>query len=158
MDFFGGYAYVRSGSGSGTYGSNVHGALGSFGWNVKPWLQLVADTSYSVSTASGARNVIYGNHYGPRLFVPARNRRRATPFVEALFGGSRIDTTSGGYKVSANGFSFKAGGGLDVNLSRNLTVRLFDVDYYRMSFLTTSKHNYWASSGIVLRLFGGGAE
>jgi hypothetical protein len=36
---------------------------------------------------------------------------------------------------------------------------LFDVDYYRTSFgLNANQNNYWASTGIVLRLFGGRSE
>jgi hypothetical protein len=36
---------------------------------------------------------------------------------------------------------------------------LFDVDYYRTSFgVNLHQNNYWASTGIVLRLFGGRSE
>jgi hypothetical protein len=160
VELFGGYAFARL-DGAGT-GSNLNGALGSFGWNAKPWLQIVADSSYSVVTASGTKNVLYGNHYGPRFFRRGRNRWGATPFVEALFGGSRADTTvsgSGGYTSSDSSFSIKVGGGLDINPSRRFEIRLFDVDYYRTSFgLNVHQNNYWASTGIVLRLFGGGSE
>ena len=157
LEFFGGYAYMRL-SGNG-YGSNIHGALGSFGWNVKPWLQIVGDSSYNVATVSGTKTVLYGNHFGPRIFYRPKNGRAATPFVEVLFGGSRVDTTpSGGYRVSENGFSVKAGGGLDWKISRHVTVRLFDADYYRTSFASGAQNNYWASSGIILRLFGAGPQ
>jgi len=160
LDLFGGYAFARLGSG-GT-GTNLNGALGSIAWNAKPWLQIVADSSYSVVTTNGIKNVLYGNHYGPRLFRRGRNRWGATPFVEALVGGSRADTTtsgSGGYTYSNNTISYKVGGGLDINPSRHFQIRLFDVDYYRTSFGTNlNQNNYWASTGIVLRLFGRGAE
>jgi hypothetical protein len=140
----------------------MNGALGSFGWNAKPWLQIVADTSYSLVTASGTKNVLYGNHYGPRLYWRGRNRWGINPFVEALVGGSHATTTvsgTGGYTTSQSSISFKAGGGLDIHPSRYLEIRLFDVDYYRTSFGTNlHQNNYWASAGIVLRLFGGGAE
>ncbi len=160
LELFGGYAFARLTSG-GT-ATNLSGALGSFGWNARPWLQIVGDSSYSVVTASGVKNVLYGNHYGPRLFRRGRNRWGATPFAEALFGESRSDTTvtgSGGYTVSQNVFSFKVGGGLDINPSRHFQIRLLDVDYYRTSFGTNvHQNNYWASTGIVIRLFGGGPE
>ena len=160
MELFGGYAFARlAGGGS---GSNLNGAMGSFGWNIKPWLQIAADSSYSFITVSGTKNVLYGNHYGPRFFRRGRNRWGATPFVEALFGGSRADTTvsgAGGYTTSDISFSTKVGGGLDIHPSRHLEIRLFDVDYYRTSFGTNvHQNNYWATAGIVLRLFGGGAE
>jgi outer membrane biosynthesis protein TonB len=160
MEVYGGYAFARLVSG-GT-GSNLNGVLGSFGYNIRPWLQLVADSSYSFVTTNGTKNVLYGNHYGPRFFRRGRNRWGATPFAEALVGGSRADTIVsgvGGYTISENCFSIKAGGGIDIHPSRRLDIRLFDVDYYRTSFGTNlHQNNYWVSTGIVLRLFGGGSE
>jgi hypothetical protein len=161
MELYGGYAFARLAGGAGTT-SNLNGAMGSFGWNFKPWLQIVADSSYSVVTTNGIKNVLYGNHFGPRYFHRGRNRWGLTPFVEALVGGSRSDTTisgAGGYTSSVNGISYKAGGGLDIHPSRHIDIRLFDVDYYRTAFGTNlHQNNYWASTGIVLRLFGGGSE
>ena len=161
IELFGGYEFARLDSGGGVM-TNLNGALGSFGWNVRPWLQLVADSSYNFTTISGTKNVLYGNHWGPRLFHYGRYPLGAVPFVEALFGGSRADTTVsgvGGYTTSNNCFSFKVGGGLDIHPSRHLKIRLFDFDYYRTAFGTgLHQNNYSASVGIVLRLFGGGAE
>jgi hypothetical protein len=157
MELYGGYSFARVVSGGS--GSNLNGAMGSFGWSIKPWLQLVADTSYNVVTTNGTKNVLYGNHYGPRYFHRSRNRWGITPFAEALFGGSRADTTitgSGGYTTSDNTFSIKVGGGLDIHPSRRWDIRLFDADYYRTSFGTNvHQNNYWISTGVVLRLFGG---
>lgn len=161
IELFGGYQFARLDGGGGT-GTNLHGALGSFGWNLKPWLQIVADTSYNVVTISGTKNVLYGNHWGPRFFRHTRNRWGATPFVEALVGGSRADTTvtgTGGYTTSNNCLSYKVGGGVDIHPYRHFEIRLFDVDYYRTSFgVNLHQNNYSASAGIVLRLFGGGSE
>lgn len=161
IELFGGYSFARLNNGAGTM-TNMSGALGSFGWNAKPWLQVVADTSYNVVTVSGVKNVLYGNHYGPRLFYNGRYRWGFTPFVEGLVGGSRADTsTSGTYaaSTSVNCLSFKVGGGFDMKPMRHLTIRVLDFDYYRTAFGTNlHQNNYWASTGIVLRLFGAGAE
>jgi hypothetical protein len=161
IELFGGYGFTRLDSGSGTM-TNLNGALGSFGWNVRPWLQLVADTSYNVTTIRGTKNVLYGNHWGPRLFFHGRYPWGAVPFVEGLVGGSRADTTASGvsgYKTADNCLSFKVGGGLDIHPSRHFKIRLFDFDYYRTAFgANLHQNNYSASVGIVLRLFGGGAE
>jgi hypothetical protein len=158
IELFGGYAFTRFDNGAGSY-TNFNGVLGSFGWNVRPWLQIVADSSYSVVTVSGVKNVLYGNHYGPRIFRRVRNRWGITPFVEGLVGGSRADATvsgAGGYTSSVNCISYKAGGGVDVHPSKHIEIRLFDVDYYRTAFGTNlHQNNYWASTGIVIRLFGG---
>src|SRR6266566_1054205 len=161
VELFGGYAFVRLDNGGG-YGSNLNGALGAFGWNVKPWLQIVADTSYNFVTVSGTKTVLYGNHFGPRYTHRGRNKWGVTPFVEVLFGGTRADITvsgTGGYNTSDNSLSIKAGGGLNINPSRHFEIRLFDFDYYRTSFgVNSHQSNYWASTGIVVRLFGGRSE
>ena len=158
IELFGGYGFARFDNGGGT-ANNLNGVIGSFGWNVRPWLQIVADSSYSVVTGTGIKDVLYGNHYGPRVFLRRRSRWGATPFVEGLVGGSRADTTvsgTGGYSTSVNSFSFKVGGGLDIKPSRHFEIRLVDADYYRTSFgPNVHQNNYWVSTGIVLRFFGG---
>lgn len=163
IELYGGYAfawYVNGGS-----GNAFNGGMGAFGWNIKPWIQIAGDSSYSYATISGTSNVLYGNHYGPRYFFRKVSRWGITPFVEGLVGGTRAQTTvSGpnGYTDSQNCISYKVGGGIDIRYSRHLEIRLFDVDYYRTAFGTNGtnlhQNNYWASAGIVLRLFGGGHE
>ncbi|MGB7282689.1 MAG: hypothetical protein WBE13_10540 [Candidatus Acidiferrum sp.] len=161
IELYGGFSFARLGGTSS--GNNLAGAIGSFGWNPKPWLQVVADTSYSLESSGTTKNVLYGNHYGPRFFHRVRSRWGLTPFVEGLVGGSDEKTTvsgSGGYTASTGAtLSYKVGGGLDMHPSRHWDIRLFDVDYYRTSFgAGTPQNNYWISTGIVLRLFGGGAQ
>jgi hypothetical protein len=162
LEFYGGYAFARVPGSTGGTSTNLNGAMGSFGWNLTPWLQILGDSSYNVVTVTGTKTVLYGNHFGPRYFHRSHNRWGLTPFVEALVGGSREDTTvsgTGGYKTSINCLSYKAGGGLDVHPSRHIDIRLFDFDYYRTAFGTNlHQNNYWASAGIVIRLFGGGSE
>jgi hypothetical protein len=156
MEIFGGYAYARLGSGANAT-NVIDGVLGSFGWNFKPWLQIVGDSSYSMVTVGTTKTVLYGNHFGPRIFLRrAQHAWGMSPFVEGLFGGSRADSTSGGVKTSNQGFSIKVGGGLDMNPSRHIEIRVIDFDYYRTSFPSNSpQNNYWASAGIVFRFMGG---
>jgi hypothetical protein len=165
IEVFGGYAFARQDNGAGYSSTNLNGGMGSVGWNFKPWLQVVADSSYNVvnvvTTSGTNKNVLYGNHFGPRYFYRTRNRWGAIPFVEALIGGSRADTTfpAGGGTFSQNCMSYKVGGGLDLHPSRHWEIRVFDVDYYRTAFGTNMhQNNYWASAGIVLRLFGGSSD
>jgi len=133
--------------------------MGSFGWNVKSWLQIAGDSSYNFVTVGTTKNILYGNHFGPRYYYRRRNRWGLTPFVEGLVGGSRSDTTvsgTGGYTTSVNCLSYKVGGGLDIHPSGHLEIRLFDVDFYRTAFGTNlHQNNYWVSTGIIIRLFGG---
>ncbi len=158
LELYGGFAFSRMG-GTG-YGSNSIGGMGSIGWNAKSWLQVTADTSYNFETIGTTKNVLYGNHYGPRFFYRMRNRWGITPFGEALVGGSDLKTTvsgSGGYTASTGSLlSYKVGGGVDIHPSKRWEIRLIDVDYYRTGFGTDAHQtNYWISTGIVLRLFGG---
>jgi hypothetical protein len=162
FEFYGGYAFARLGSsGGGTY-SNLNGAMGSVGLTLRPWLQIVGDSTYNYMTAAGTKNVLYGNHFGARYFYRSRNRWGATPFVEGLVGGSRADTTitgTGGYTTSVNCISYKVGGGLDIHPTRHWEIRLVDADYYRTAFGTgLHQNNYWITTGVVLHLFGGGAQ
>ena len=168
LEFFGGFAYARMNSGGGV-SDNFLGGLGSFGVNIKPWIQISGDSSYSYYNVSGTKYVLYGNHYGPRVFWrrhnPLHRMFGITPFGEALFGGSRADVhwpaTAGysAYTTSTNGFSWKVGGGVDMHFSRLFEIRLIDADYYHTSFGTgTSQTNYWISTGVVLRLFRGWSD
>ena len=136
--------------------------MGSVGLTLRPWLQIVADSTYNYTTIAGTKNVLYGNHFGARYFYRSRNRFRVTPFVEGLIGGSRADTTitgTGGYTYSSNCISYKVGGGLDIHPTRHWEFRLIDVDYYRTAFGTNMhQNNYWVTTGVVLHLFGGGPQ
>jgi hypothetical protein len=160
LELYGGFAFVRMQGASGYSSTNFNGALGSFGVNVRPWLQLVGDSSYNFVTVSGTKNVLYANHYGPRFYYRGLHRLNITPFAEALVGGSRADVTpSGGPTISQNCISYKVGGGIDYRASRRWEVRAIDFDYYRTSFGTnTQQTNYSISAGVVLRLFGGSNE
>ena len=152
FEVFAGYGFTRFGNG-GT-GSNLNGALGSFGFNVMSRLQIIGDASYNFVTVNGTKNVLYGDHFGPRFFLRSRSAHGPIPFVEGLIGGSRIDSTTAGVTASQNGITYKGGGGVDLNISPRFVVRIVDADYYRVPFLTGSVNNYSASAGIVFR-FGG---
>jgi hypothetical protein len=162
FEFYGGYAFARLGSSGGGTSTNMNGAMGSIGLTLRPWLQIVADSTYNYVTATGTKNVLYGNHFGARYFYRSHNRWGATPFFEGLVGGSRADTTitgTGGYTSSVNCLSYKAGGGLDIHPTRHWEIRVIDVDYYRTAFGTgLHQNNYWVTTGVVLHLFGGGAQ
>jgi len=154
LDLYGGFAFSRFAATSSSP-TNLMGGMGAFGYNFKSWLQIIGDTTFNYQNSNGTKNVLYGNHYGFRYFYRRRHLFGITPFAEGMVGGSRLDTTVSGTKTSSNCISYKVGGGLDVHPSRHLEIRLLDVDYYRTSFGTnTAQTSYWATAGIVLRLFG----
>jgi hypothetical protein len=155
VEVFGGYAFARFDTGGSA--TNGNGVMGSFGWNARRWLQIVADSSYNTGTTNGVKNVLYGNHFGPRFFYRPENHLGLTPFAELLVGGSHVTTTvggTGGIQASDNGFSMKGGGGIDLNLSPHFAARLFDADYYRTPFFGRHQNTIWITAGFVIR-FGG---
>jgi len=159
VELYSGYTFDRVSSGGTS--SNLSGGMGSLGYNLKPWLQIVGDTSYNLVSSGGVKNVLYGNHFGGRYFYHRVSRSNITPFVEGLVGGSRFDVTvsgAGGYRTSDHCISYKAGGGIDMRVGRHWEIRVIDVDFYRTSFGVTTQNNYWASAGVVLRLFGSGGS
>ena len=78
LELFGGYGFARFNSGG--VSTNLHGGMGSFGYNFKPWLQIGGDSSYNLVTINGVRNVLYGNHFGARYFYHRVSRFK--PFAE----------------------------------------------------------------------------
>ena len=72
--------------------------------------------------------------FGPRLMFRGP---RVTPFVDALFGASRLSSSStasllGGSTtvgVSSTGFGMGLGGGLDINISDRLALRVPQFDW-----------------------------
>jgi hypothetical protein len=157
-EMFGGFSYARLND-SGT-STNTKGIVGSFAWNAKPWLQLVADSSYNVGSYNGVNVTLYGNHFGARVFHRERNSWRASPFAEALFGGSHVNNTvsGGGLQLTDLGFSMKVGGGADFNLTPHFAVRVLEADYYRTTLFGTHQNNIWLTTGFVIRLGGARPE
>ena len=86
LELYSGYAFARFVN-AGT-SANLSGGLGSFGWNLKPWLQLVGDSSYNFATTNGAKSVLYGNHFGGRAYYRrgrfGMGRIGVTPFAGAF--------------------------------------------------------------------------
>jgi hypothetical protein len=153
-ELFGGFAEVHL-TGNSLVG-NAPGIVGSVAWNARPWLQLVADTSYNTSTSSGNSVTLYGNHYGPRVFYKERNKWRVSPFGEFLIGGSHISDKLTGTTTPAVdlALSYKIGGGVDYNISPHFVVRVFEADLYRTGLFSSHQNNLWATAGIVIRIGG----
>ncbi|MBI3934133.1 MAG: outer membrane beta-barrel protein [Acidobacteria bacterium] len=156
-----GYSYVR------IEGSNLHGWNVSLAGNVNRNLGIVGDFAghYSDESATSGAAVISSNltltslMAGPR--VSERTMRWVTPFAHALFGMTRVNaevtveqpgvpTSSASNDVT--GFSTALGGGLDINMSQGLALRLFQVDYLIIRSDGFKHEGVRASAGIVWRI------
>jgi hypothetical protein len=103
--------------------------------------------------------------FGPVVRVPWRS---VTLFGETLFGGSNtsgygnlekaIDAGGGTLTISSaqHPFSMAVGGGLDVNVSRNVAIRVAEVDYFLTRYtnpitLSNNQNNFRYLGGVVFR-------
>jgi opacity protein-like surface antigen len=93
--------------------------------------------------------------FGPRVnFRHGRVTGRVTPFAQTLFGG--IWTTNGiGHSGSDNNFAMTAGGGIDIRVSRHVSIRPVQAEYFMTKIpdgLNNRQDNLRVGAGIVLRL------
>ena len=80
------------------------------------------------------------------------SRGRVFPFVQGLFGGDRFSGgVSGVGSGSSNAFAAAVGGGADVTLSRHVSLRAVQFDYFYTRFNSASQNNFRLQSGIVYR-------
>jgi hypothetical protein len=152
IEVTGGYTYTRFQLAG--FETGMNGVYGAFAVNLNSWMQFSADASVAYGQIGISHLRIYGNHFGPRFFFRRQNQYHATPFAELLVGGSRLTATvngPGGSSASENGFTLKAGGGVDFDVSRRIAVRAIDFDYYMTPFNNAHQNNYSFSTGIILR-------
>jgi len=89
--------------------------------------------------------------FGPRIYFPTR-QGRLFPFVQALFGGDRISgSVSGLGSSSDNAFAMAFGGGADITLSKHVSLRAAQFDYFYTHFGGQSQNNFRIQSGIAYR-------
>lgn len=175
-EVFGGYSYFRADG-----GANLHGWNSSVSGNLNSWFGLAADFSghYDsrssrselslpgfpgfpgqppVLTSVSSKTRIHTFLAGPRFSY--RKNKRVTPFAHVLLGASRRRTESeidlgvlGRTFFSGTNTSFAAaaGGGLDVELSRNLALRVVQTEYMLTRSFGFNGNNARVSTGIVFR-------
>ncbi len=174
-ELFGGYSFFDPGANingqlpgallplSSRLESNPRGAGASVTYNFTNWLGLTLDTS--THWGSGETGLVkriddaaFSNlSFGPKITF---RHNRFSPFLEVLVGDHRL-MPDAFHDVDKLGFMF--GGGLDINLSRHVALRLIRADYvvssYRYgppSVSSTDIRGLRAQTGLVF-MFGGGA-
>ncbi len=143
--------------------SNPRGAGASVTYNFNGWFGLTLDTSTdwgSGETGLPKRidDAAFANiSFGPKITF---RHHRLSPFIEALVGDHRL-TPDAFHDVDKLGLL--VGGGLDINLSRHVALRLIRADYvvsnYRFApptVASTEIRGLRAQTGLVF-MFGGGA-
>ncbi len=145
-ELFGGYSYLYPDAGvhgllpggllpaGSRLESNPRGAGASITYDLNRWFGLTLDSS--IDWGSGEAGVpkriddaAFSNlSFGPKVTF---RHRRVSPFIEALVGDHRL-MPDAFHDIDKLGFMF--GGGLDVNVSRHIALRLFRADYVMSSY------------------------
>lgn len=155
------YRWVHTNAAPGQCGCfGVNGGGISASWNVRgPWA-VVAD--FGSQTATGAPTVgssltLTSGLAGARYELPRfrgnwiHGAHRVQPFAQILVGMSHAGGGAAGLGDGTNRFAARAGGGLDVPVSRRFSVR-GQVDYFATTFANgTNDHqnNLLIGAGVV---------
>jgi outer membrane immunogenic protein len=159
------YAWVDANAPPGSCGCfGLNGGGASLAWPIKSWtLSLVLDAivaetpsaqeegkSYSLTLST----VTLGARYYPQLQLG-----RFAPFSEALVGvahasGTLMESPNPGAANAAAAFAAQLGGGVDLNLTPGLAVRLIEADYLLTTFDNGSnnhQNNVRLGAGLIFR-------
>ncbi|MBZ5720994.1 MAG: porin family protein [Acidobacteriia bacterium] len=153
-EVFGGYQYLRASTGvSGVDSLNLNGWNASFSGYFNHYLGVTGDFSGAYGTPTilgvGLKTTVYTYMFGP--VVRLTNNSKFTPFAHALFGGGHFKGEVLGVSATDSGFTWAAGGGLDVNLNSKVAVRVAQADFVQTKFFSDSQNNFRYSAGIVFK-------
>lgn len=156
MDVFGGYSALR------LSGDNVNGASLALSFPVRGAFWLDAEATGQSGLAGGENLSEWTLLAGPS-FTPWRERR-LSPFVHARAGAVRSrsqievfgvaigdDGVCDGGCPSQTSFAAELGGGLDLRLTRRLSLRLPQVDYRLTGLAGDDSSRLRFSAGVVYR-------
>jgi opacity protein-like surface antigen len=183
-EVFGGYSYGNFGPVvSGASRTNLNGWNASVCVNVNRWFGLVSDFSghYGSFSATSILPILVppcvpvgcaritdseNDKYHSFLFGPQFSFRtkKVTPFVHALFGGSRLNRSGTimfllpptpfpppivNFSTSTTNFAFAVGGGVDYKFSERLAWRV-QADYLEAGTQSRTLNSVRVSTGLVI--------
>jgi hypothetical protein len=156
-DLFGGYSSLRSA------GDNVPGAGLGLTWRSDRSLRLTAEVTSQFGQAAGDDLTSLALLAGP-TFVPWRERR-LRPFLHVKVGAGRVrrkvevfgvaigpDGVCDGGCPWQTGLVGEAGGGLDLRLTRQFSLRLPQADYRWSRSAGDTERGLRLSAGVVYKL------
>jgi hypothetical protein len=144
-----GYSFLRYNSAQTIPAFTANGGIGTFGWNFTDHIALEAElggyhngnvNNYQFDTTT------FSYLFGPRISYG--RARKIDPYFHILFGGQNASTSiakgsilvvnplaSGArYSQATNSWAMAVGGGIDIRMTKSLTLRPAQIDYYLTRF------------------------
>lgn len=166
-EVFGGYSYMNFDTkksettvlfGTGIDRLNMHGWEASLAVNANRWLAVEADFSGHYKPNCGGVSGLTCKDlsflFGPKVTY---RKEKITGFAHALFGGDNGGGSFSGFSLTDTPFAFAVGGGVDYALTKSLSVRVAQVDYFSTRHVhnlfpsLSPQNNIRVSAGVVFR-------
>lgn len=143
---FGGYQWTSVDFGSGVDRQNFNGWNAALDGYFTKNFGITADFSGNYKTIDQTDIKLYSYMFGPTFRAPMG---KATPFARALFGAAHLSSNDLG--GSDKTFAYAFGGGLDVNASQHVAIRIAQFDYVGTRFASENQKHFRYSGGIVFK-------
>jgi hypothetical protein len=136
-ELFGGYQYLHTGDISANGQTLKNSSQNWNGWDASAtgyfnkYFGVQGDFSGSYATINHVSGHVYTYAGGP---VIAYREGKVNPFVHALFGGIHLSGSGFGTSASLNGFTTAVGGGVDVQATKVVSLRLIQFDWIYYHF------------------------
>lgn len=158
-EIFAGYSYLNFGTESISDRLNLNGWVASAAFNLNRWVGVEADFSGHYKGDCWGAPGVTCKHLsfmgGPRFTY---RQGRITAFAHGLFGGDNGSLSYSGVSTSDTPFALAAGGGMDIALTKHISIRAVQVDYvmtrHFSSYDEPHQNNIRASAGIVFTVGG----
>src|SRR5580658_6873868 len=157
------YSWLHVNSANSDFQRTGNGGSGYFEYNLNRTIGLVGDFGGYANTRTGINDKALTYLFGPRFNM--RRFERFTPYVQFLFGGAYAWSGPNGFQQNQNTFATAAGGGLDYNWTKHLSIKLIQVEYLMTQFESATlggstkgfgnhQNDLRYSAGVVFKLGG----
>ena len=125
FDIFIGYSYMHTDLREHCCTSKgINGGSVSIAYNINSMIGIIGD--FGIYDEYGT---FISYMFGPRISIPGSIRLE--PYVQVLLGGTQINGPVGGGYIETDGaFGFASGGGVDISLTKHISLRLLQAEYF----------------------------
>jgi hypothetical protein len=148
VEIFGGYSNLYANFSNSSF--DMNGANFSVQENLNSWFGGVLDFSTHFGTENGLKTNTQTLSYGPVFSY--RKNKTIVPFAHATVGAERGGANFLEISQPETRIAVLAGGGLDINVTPRVALRLIQADYLLTRFSSARQDNLRLSAGLVFQL------